>query len=378
MSVDPFAGILDPFAHWDISETYTRYAAFFDLVIYCAIFIALAHAVFTRRFTGRPGKAMATALGFGLGISLAVAGRQFGFSLRDAGPLAILLILILVGYLIFHTLLQAQVDWKLAAPLTYVIIYLFVRAISPALFGMIAEKVPFISLVSAVILLICLWRIGVALWPKSIGAGHSEHSDASFVAKLDRRDEEKEVKAEKWMTRKAVPQAERETIRIEKSLQGIQNELRKERPDWQAAARALSDISHRADIVFQQVDRIRILDRRLRAFDWRQLQQLNGYYNQLNEAGKQQLKEQISLERGKIVQEHAIEQLTERCEGRHADYRRVLDEAQKACVRQDRDGALRNIVTARSIETQQKQDFHSLQQVENRLLDLTRLKLKKE
>jgi hypothetical protein len=145
LSVDPFAGLLDPFAHWDISETYIRYAAFFDLVIYCAIFIALAHAVFTRRFTGRPGKVMATAVGFALGISLAVAGRQFGFSLREAGPIAILLLLILVGYLIYHTLLQVHMDWKLAAPLTYVIIYLFMRAISPADFG---AKLPGVSGIS--------------------------------------------------------------------------------------------------------------------------------------------------------------------------------------------------------------------------------------
>jgi hypothetical protein len=378
LSVDPFAGLLDPFAHWDISESYTRYAAFFDLVIYCAIFIALAHAVFTRRFTGRPGKVMATAVGFALGISLAVAGRQFGFSLRDAGPVAILLMLILVGYLIFHTLLQVHADWKLAAPLTYVIIYLFMRAISPALFALIVEKVPFISLLSAVILLTCLWRIGAALWPKGMGSSHAEHSDASFVARLDRKEEEKEVKAEKWMARKSVPQATRETVRIERALEGIQKELRRDRPDWQTAARSLSDIAHRSDDVIHTLDKVRLLDRRLRNFDWQQLQHLSGYYGQLNDNEKGRLKEQILLERGKVIQEHAIEQLTERCERRQGDYRRSLDDAQKACARQDRDSVLRCIATALSIEAQQKQDLHNLQLAEARLLDLTRLKLRKE
>lgn len=34
MSRDPFGGVLDPFAWWDISATYDKYSGFFDLVIY--------------------------------------------------------------------------------------------------------------------------------------------------------------------------------------------------------------------------------------------------------------------------------------------------------------------------------------------------------
>ena len=47
---------------------------------------------------------MATAIGLALGISLAVAGRQFGFSFRAAGPIAVFLALLLVGFLILYTL----------------------------------------------------------------------------------------------------------------------------------------------------------------------------------------------------------------------------------------------------------------------------------
>ena len=77
MSHDPFSGILDPFAFWNIAGTYEKYSGFFDLVVYCSVFIAIANVVFTSRFTGRPGKVMATAVGIALGVSLAAVERQF-------------------------------------------------------------------------------------------------------------------------------------------------------------------------------------------------------------------------------------------------------------------------------------------------------------
>jgi ribosomal protein L17 len=378
LSVDPFAGVLDPFAYWDISATYARYSTFFDLVIYCAIFMALARVVFIRKFTGAPGKVLATTVGLALGISLAIAGQQFRFSLREAGPFAVLLALLLVGFLILHTLVQIQVSWTLALPLTYVLIYLLVRAMSPALFDSLAEKIPFINLLSLIMFLICIWRVGVALWPRRDGNNRLGGSDASFIAGLDREDEEKEVKVEKRVAKKAAPQVYHETRRIERNLDSIRNELRKDHPDWRAMAQALSDTARRSDEVIRTVDKIRTLDRRLRNFDWRQLQHLSEYCGQLNGTEQGQLKEQIQLERAKIVQEHAIDELAERCERRHGDYRRVLDEAQKACLGQNRDTASRDISTALSIEAQQREDLDRLRQSERRLLDLTRLKLKRE
>jgi len=378
LSHDPFAGVLDPFAYWDISATYDRYAAFFDLVVYCAIFIALCHVVFTRRFTGRAGKAMATAIGLALGVSLAVVERQFGFSLRQAGPIAVFIALLLVGFLILHTMLTVRVKWKLAAPLTYVLIYLFVRAVSPALFGAIAARIPFVNLLSAIIFLICVWQVGVALWPKGEGHGRGESSDSSFISGLDQKDEKREIRVEKKIKRHLAPEAQRETARIEHSLEALQKELRRDAPDWKAIEEALSGIAHKSDDVIRTVDRIRILDRRLRNFDWHELQQLSGYYNELNDSDRERLKEQILLERRKIVQEHTIVQLTERCERRQREFRSTIDQAGRACSMEDREGASQHIAQAIHVEEQQKADLKALRRAEKRLLSLTKSKLRKE
>ena len=378
MSSDPFEGILDPFAWWDISGTYDKYAGFFDLVIYSAIFIALSNLVFTSRFSGRAGKVMATTIGIALGISLAIAERQFGWSLRQAGPIAVLIALLLVGFLFLNVLIRIHVSWKLAVPLSYVIVYLFVRAMSPTLFAAVAERVAFINLLSAIIFLICVWQIGVALWPKRSGDGTPGGHDAAFIAGLDRPNEEREIRIEKKIKRHLAPEARRETARLEHSLQALAKEMAKDRPDYNAVAQALSGIAHRADDVIRTIDRVRTLDRRMRNHDLHQLQDLGTYYQELNDADKDRLREQINLERRKIVQEHAIVELAEACERRHGHLRTTLDQAARACFASDRASAAQHIETAVAIEDEQRRDMQRLQDMEKRLLTLTKLKLRRE
>lgn len=378
MSIDPFGGALDPFAWWDIAATYDKYSGFFDLVIYCSLFIALCHVIFTRRFTGRPGKVMATTIGLALGISMTLAEQQWGWNLRQAGALAVFIVLLLVGFLLLHVMLRVHISWKLAAPLTYVLIYLFVRGMSPSMLNALAQRVPFLNLLSAIIFLLCIWQVGVALWPKGHGTADKAGSDSSFIAGLDRKHEEREIKVEKRIKRKLAPQAQRETVKLQRNLRALMHEMKKESPDWNSVAQALSDIAHKADDVVRTIDRIRVLDRRLRNFDWHELKELRGYYQDLDDNERERLKQQISLERRKIIQEHAIVQLAERCERRHKGFRDTLDLAGRACSQQQREGTASRLSAAISLENQQNEDLKQLRQAEKRLLRLTKLKLKKE
>ena len=374
---DPFRGLLDPFAWWDVSATYSRYAGFFDLVVYCAIFIALCHAVFINRFTGRPGRALSTVLGIALGISLAVVERRFGWNLGMASPIAALIALLLVGFLLLHTLMKLNITWTLAAPLTYVIIYLFIRGVSPKLMAAISTRAPFIHLLAAVMFLICVWRIGLHLWPGRSDPP-SRESDAGFVANMDHDRERNELRLVKKLKRRLAPEAEKQTVRLERSLDALQKEIAKPQPDWTAIARTSSQIAHDADSTIQTVDRIRVLDRRIRNFDWHQLQQLNGYYQSLGEAERQELRDQIVLERRKILQETAIDQLADACERRHQDFRRTMDRLGRASMSGDKAGATEAVSTVASLENQQKSDLDKLGHCEKRLLSLTRSKLREE
>ena len=377
MSIDPFAGILDPFAFWDIAATYNRYAAFFDLVIYCALFIALSHAVFASRFSGRPGKVMASVVGIALGVSLVLVEQQFGWTLGSASPFAALLALLLVGFLLLQTMVRIQIPWTLAVPLTYVIIYLFLRAISPEMMKVISERLPFIHLLTAVMFLICVWRIGVAVWPTGISVARHE-GDARFVATMDRDTEKREFKLVKKLKRELAPQAISETVHLERNLDAVRKDLSRDAPNWEQIAQVSSHVAHDGDEVIQIVDRIRVLDGRIKRFDLGDLGQLNAYYQQLSEQDRERLKSQIVLERQKIIEETAIEQLAEGCERRHQEFRRLMDVLGDAAYRHDRQAGLEAVSQALSIEEQQRRDMKRLQRAEKMLLAVTRRKLGEE
>ncbi len=378
MSSDPFAGILDPFAWWDVAATYERYAGFFDLVVYCSLFIALAHSVLAGRFPGRPGKIMSTVLGIMLGTSIVLVEQRFGWSLGKASPIAALLALVVLGMLILHTLVRAHVSWILAAPLTYVIVYLFIRAVSPPLMAAISSRAPFVHLLAAVMFLICVWRIGVALWPADTFLRHHDLSDASFVSGLNRRREKDEFRLIKRMKKGVAPEAYRQTAKINADLESLQRELARPDPDLERVAQSSSHIAHQADDALHTIDRIRTLDRRIRNFDWHELQQLGTYYRELAENDRQKLKEQIQLERRKIVQEHAIDELASTCERRHRELRRALDRLGATASTHDLVGAREAISFCISLEQQQKADLKQLAKAEAKLLALTKKKLRKE
>lgn len=374
---DPFAGVLDPFAWWDISATYDRYAGFIDLFIYCAIFIALCNAILTSRFSGRPGKVLATTLGIALGVSLAVVEQQFNWNLGKAAPIAVLLALLLVGFLILHTMMRVHISWTIAAPLTYVFLYMFIRGVSPELMSVISHRAPFVHLLAAIMFLLCIWRIGVAIWPHQ-GDDSAGQSDAGFVATLDRPREKNELKLVKKLKRHMAPEARRETIRLEHSLEALRREAIRQTPDWNAIAQTSSHIAHKGDEAIALIDRIRVLDRRIRNFDWQELQQLNGYYQSINDQDKEKLREQITLERNKIVQETAIDQIAEACERRHEDFRSAMNDLGRAASYHDRDSTVRCINQAAHIESIQKAELQKLIGAEKRLLAVTRTKLREE
>lgn len=377
MAADPFAGILDPFAFWNISATYNRYSAFFDLVIYCSIFIAVTHAVLSHRFVGRPGKALSTAIGLALGISFTLLQRQFGWNLGQAAPIAVVIILFLVGALILHLLVKLGMSWKLAVPLSYVIVYLYLRAMATAIGAWIKAKVPFVNLLSAIVFLICVWQLGVALWPSSWGS-REPRGQSEFPAGMNRKDERHELRVEKRIKRRLTPAAERQTAGIQSRLKTILKDLNNEKPDWESVSGALSGIAHDSENVVALIERIRLLDQRLEAFDLREFKELRGYYQQLPEEDRAELKEQIMFERKKIIEEHEILQLAGRCEVRHRDFRHLVDQAAAAVAKRDRIAASRHVSSAIALVNQQSADITQLRRAEKRLLHLTRKKLRTE
>ncbi|VGO12651.1 hypothetical protein PDESU_01204 [Pontiella desulfatans] len=369
MSYDPFADALAPFAGWNLAATYDRYYALFDLIIYCTIFIALCQAVFGTRFRGRPGKALATALGIMLGTGLAISEAQFGWNLRMAGGLAAIIMLILFGLLLFHLLHQLGMKWDTAALVAYIIIYLLTAGIYPK----VLRDAPALVLIAAIAFLVCTWKLIMRLWPHG-----KPGNDAGFVAMLDRKREKSEVKQIAKTQGRELPEAQKEDRRIEKTLKGLKTELEHSNPDFKEVAQATAAIAHKTDDVIRTLDKVRIMDRRLRNFDWHELQQLREYCKELGEDDRKKLQQQILLERKKILEEHAIEQMLKTAETRHRELRRQIDTVATHAQAQSQPQTLSAVVTALRMEQQLNGELKQIKKAERKLKSLTRLKLKDE
>jgi len=371
MSYDPFAEALAPFAGWNLAATYDKYYALFDLIIYCTIFIALCQAIFGARFRGRPGRALASALGIALGTALAISESQFGWNLRMAGGLAAIIMLILFGLLLFHLLHQLGMKWDTAALASYIIIYLLTAGIYPQ----VLRDAPALVLIAAIAFLICAWKLIMRLWTK----GKPENqNDAGFVAALDRKREKNELRQLQKTEGRDLPEARKEERRIEKTLKGLKTELQQANPDFKEIAQSTAAIAHKTDHVIQNLDRVRIMDRRLRNFDWHELQQLRDYCKELGDDDRKKLQQQILLERKKILEEHAIEQLLKSAETMYQHLRQQIDSIALHAQAQSQPKTLSAVETAIRMEPPLKNELKQIKKAEQKLKALTRLKLKDE
>ena len=175
-----------------------------------------------------------------------------------------------------------------------------------------------------------------------------------------------------------LPEARKEDRQIQKTLKGLKAELDQPEPDFNGIAQATAAIAHKTDDIVKTLDRVRIMDRRLRNFDWHELQQLREYCEELDEENRKKLQQQIQLERKKIIAEHAIEQLLKTAETRYLELRQQIDTIATHAMAQNKPQTLSATETALRMEDQLKGEMRQIQKAEGKLKALTRLKLKDE
>lgn len=73
-----------------------------DGIVYLVVFVGLSHAALGSRFEGRPGTALSGGVGLALAVAATVTARSAGFSLADLGPIAWLLLLLVLGFCVYR------------------------------------------------------------------------------------------------------------------------------------------------------------------------------------------------------------------------------------------------------------------------------------
>ncbi|MBT3381173.1 MAG: hypothetical protein HN742_11165 [Lentisphaerae bacterium] len=421
MSAFRAARILDPLAWWDVASLYDRYAGAFDLFVYCAFFTAVARLALRGKFSGRPGRALAGVIGIALGTALAVTASRHAWSLRRAGPMAIAIGLLVVGIVLFQLVRIMGTPGTVAVSLTYLSIFLLMHAVSPELTDYLDDQASGLGVVLYLIFYGCLLTLFGALALRATSRARIENTGQRRIARTAEPWHGREKKLRKAIVKKPVlaprpdrsqprsprranglgrrlrralrsvrrsqvaergavskaqnhvlPEAQHKIAKVEHTLAAVRAEAGKPTPSWEGMARATSQIAHGADTTIELIDRVRTLDRRIRTMDWRQHEELRKLWGHATDEEKEKLRSRILLERNKIIQESAGDALAQRCERRHQDFRRVMDDVGKGALSQQRKPVLDGLALAIEIQEAQGKDLGRLQAVEKKLKKLTK------
>ncbi len=132
----------------DLSKVYDKFSALIDAGIYLVIFLGLAQATIGKKFENKGGKVMVVGIALVLALGLALWERQAGFNLKSFGPIAALILLGLLGFMIWYLLKDVKIPClgeigKIA--IIYIVIYSMFNATVPGIVWWLNTKVPIIG-----------------------------------------------------------------------------------------------------------------------------------------------------------------------------------------------------------------------------------------
>ena len=221
-----------PLEYINLANAYDHYSAVIDLFIYGLIFIGVAQVTLGPRFAGRGGKAICAGVGISLAVSMAIAERQFGFSLKSFGPIAAGIIILLLGIMVYHLLHQAGLSKTGALSISYAGMFLTVHGAAPKFVGWLQSQMPFVYLLALLGLLASLYFAFTSLRPEVFRQHRFEERLREAKANEPERKHARETvkKEEGFIKRFLKPGAKhalKESVEIEDDLQSVANAIKK-------------------------------------------------------------------------------------------------------------------------------------------------------
>ena len=119
----------------DVLNIYELNSGLIDFFIFLTIFLGLSQAVFGEGHFKKQSKTISIGLSLALSFGLVMWERNSGINLLTLGPLAFLIILLLIFYVIFSILKKMGNEWWVAGAWAYVVIYLILITLGSQVFN---------------------------------------------------------------------------------------------------------------------------------------------------------------------------------------------------------------------------------------------------
>ena len=381
---DVLSVLLDPLRGVDIATTYAEHASFIDFGIYLLLFTAISHAVFQRRFPGRSGKAIAVTVGLMLAVALASAGASWGFTLASLGPIAAAAVIFVAALVLFSLLHRMGMSKISAAAVTFVAVYLALRAVSPAFFDDLMMNGLSLWLAAAFWVAVVVGLVKLAGHLRASGdagmsrlAGRMRSVRAAPLRLLATRDREKgERRLVRRNMRRPTRQDARDSDRIIRELQDINRTLSSgsaTRPQGVAhVAECLEHISSREGALLERLRDLRRLTDRAEESDV-------AAYRELLEDRRRGCAppgNAAEMEWLKIRLEERLRQFETGVSQYDAHLRYCLQQAVDAFKRGDIRAAMYWVAEAIRYEQQARDTFRDMDRLEKGILRLTAKEMK--
>lgn len=132
--------IVETFGGLNLADTYERYPQFFDFVIFAIIFITISVYSLGKAFPGKTGKVLGAVIGIALTIAFMVWENSQGFTVRDFGPIASLVIMVVVGIVVYKFVRMTKIGGTYSVLLAIAITFSVIEAIVPNVFDWVEQR----------------------------------------------------------------------------------------------------------------------------------------------------------------------------------------------------------------------------------------------
>lgn len=328
---------MKPLAGFDIGALYNRYHAGVDFILYLFILIPTCRLALTRLYPGTYGRSLGTAMGVVMAISLSIAERTLGFSMRSFGPIAAGIVIMMATLTIYSLMRHVGASHVTCGTTALIITYFTMRAVLPGFF-LWAQKNEWASYLHALLvlaILVAIWRVIQAMFtPHEVSAlkhavKNVSGNSGGFIDVSRRGDASEWRTVRHWMI-KLTLQGKRECKKVIEILEKAREIVLKHGSDEHVAAdvcKALNDLKAREHVLVSQLERIRAVDKQLERFDLSQYRNLQQAYQRLSKEQQAQCKRLFAEERDKLAVEGAIDKYASRAEGYATQFNQCVDNA---------------------------------------------------